>query len=284
MANPQLENGYIAIANELGEALSRVNLSAYESRVLWCIFRNTYGWNKKSDRISYTQFQKATGITRRHLGRTIKSLIARQIITCSSASPQLEYSIQKDFEKWQKPLPKEVILPLPKKVTDSLASTITPIGNSEPCDSYYLFRANLSPKEVIAPLPKEVTKLLPKEVNTKAINHILKPIYKNKREKVVLPEWINTEVWDAFLEMRGKIKKPLTERGIGMIVKRLEQFKDNGDDPNLVLEQSVISSWAGVFSLKGGNNGAAIRNTQKGYSAEELQRGSGVGQYGDRVV
>ena len=244
MANPQLENGYIAIANELGEALSRVNLSAYESRVLWCIFRNTYGWNKKSDRISYTQFQKATGITRRHLGRTIKSLIARQIITCSSASPQLEYSIQKDFEKWQKPLPKEVILPLPKKVT----------------------------------------KLLPKEVNTKAINHILKPIYKNKREKVVLPEWINTEVWDAFLEMRGKIKKPLTERGIGMIVKRLEQFKDNGDDPNLVLEQSVISSWAGVFSLKGGNNGAAIRNTQKGYSAEELQRGSGVGQYGDRVV
>ena len=43
MANPQSENGHIDIANEIGEALSRINFSAYESRILWVIWRKTYG-------------------------------------------------------------------------------------------------------------------------------------------------------------------------------------------------------------------------------------------------
>jgi len=41
MANPQIENGYLKIAHEIAQALARVNLSAYESRVLWVIWRKT---------------------------------------------------------------------------------------------------------------------------------------------------------------------------------------------------------------------------------------------------
>jgi len=33
-ANPQAEDGHIDIANEIAEALMKVNLSAYESRIL----------------------------------------------------------------------------------------------------------------------------------------------------------------------------------------------------------------------------------------------------------
>ena len=46
-ASPQLEDGYTRIANELIEALMRTNLSAYQSRVLWAIWRKTYGFNKR---------------------------------------------------------------------------------------------------------------------------------------------------------------------------------------------------------------------------------------------
>ena len=35
--NPQIENGHIDIANELAEALAMINISSYESRVLWII-------------------------------------------------------------------------------------------------------------------------------------------------------------------------------------------------------------------------------------------------------
>lgn len=101
MANPQAEDGHIDIANEIAEALCRVNLSAYEYRVIWFILRKTWGWHKKMDRISYSQFEEGTGINRRHLGPTIKRLIERQIITCSGNGHLLEYGFQKDYEKWQ---------------------------------------------------------------------------------------------------------------------------------------------------------------------------------------
>jgi phage replication O-like protein O len=52
MANPQVENGFFRIANELAMAMSRVRLTGHENQVLWVIFRKTYGFNKKTDRIS----------------------------------------------------------------------------------------------------------------------------------------------------------------------------------------------------------------------------------------
>ena len=47
MANPQLEDGYTKIANEILEALAGINLSPYEGRALFFLIRKTYGWKKK---------------------------------------------------------------------------------------------------------------------------------------------------------------------------------------------------------------------------------------------
>ena len=52
MANPQLENGYTKVANEILDALVKIRLSPNESRLLWFIIHKTYGWHKKTDRIS----------------------------------------------------------------------------------------------------------------------------------------------------------------------------------------------------------------------------------------
>ena len=69
MANPQIEDGYTKIANELLEAFSKHNFSAYETRVLMAIIRKTYGWNKKSDFISVSQNQEIKDMDRRHVSR-----------------------------------------------------------------------------------------------------------------------------------------------------------------------------------------------------------------------
>jgi|ADurb_Leu_01_Slu_FD_contig_101_408048_length_1942_multi_2_in_0_out_0_3 phage replication O-like protein O len=101
MANPQAENGHIDIANEIAEALMKVNLSAYESRILWFIFRKTYGWNKKEDWISLSQFSMCTGLDRRLVHRAIKSLSSKKMIVINKDdSNHITYGFQKNWEKW----------------------------------------------------------------------------------------------------------------------------------------------------------------------------------------
>lgn len=100
-ASPQIEDGHIKIANEIGEALARFNLSAYEYRILWVIWRKTYGWHKKRDWISITQFQGATGLKRRHVSRTLSKLIKKNIVTRIGDTRNVSYQFQKDYTKWR---------------------------------------------------------------------------------------------------------------------------------------------------------------------------------------
>lgn len=102
MADVQTEDGYTRLANELVEALARVNLTAYQQRVLWVIWRKTYGWNKKADSISRSQFIEITGMDSRNILRTIKELEKINVITVERNSTRTaKYAFQKDFEKWR---------------------------------------------------------------------------------------------------------------------------------------------------------------------------------------
>ena len=65
-----------------------------------------------------------------------------------------------------------------------------------------------------------------------------------------LPDWMNRESWDGFVEMRKKIKKQLTYRAKKLIIKQLSDMKQAGHDPNAVLDQSTRNSWQGVFEIK----------------------------------
>jgi len=56
--------------------------------------------------------------------------------------------------------------------------------------------------------------------------------------------------FDAFIDMRKKIKKPLTERALKQIIKKLETYAENGDDPVEVLDQSTEHCWQTVYELK----------------------------------
>jgi phage replication O-like protein O len=100
-ASPQAENGHIDISNESAEALAGINLSAYESRILWAILRKTYGWHKKMDCISISQFERLTGLRRRHVSRTLSELIKRNIVTRIGDTFITNYAFQKDYTQWE---------------------------------------------------------------------------------------------------------------------------------------------------------------------------------------
>jgi len=102
MASPQLENGYTQIANEIIEALFKINLSPYENRFIWFILRKTYGWKKKTDWISLSQFAKEMGLDRRNIHRTIKKLSSKQmIVVYRDYKNHIGYGFQKNYEKWK---------------------------------------------------------------------------------------------------------------------------------------------------------------------------------------
>jgi phage replication O-like protein O len=98
MSSPQLENGYTCIAHEILEALCKANLSPYESRVMWCILRKTYGHHKKTDRISLSQISQATELDKGNAGRALRSLKQRNIIAAGKGN---QIGLQKDHEKWR---------------------------------------------------------------------------------------------------------------------------------------------------------------------------------------
>jgi hypothetical protein len=53
-----------------------------------------------------------------------------------------------------------------------------------------------------------------------------------------------------FQEMRKAIKKPMTDRALELILKKLDTFAQTDDEKIAILEASIANSWLGVFPLK----------------------------------
>ena len=77
----------------------------------------------------------------------------------------------------------------------------------------------------------------------------------------ILPDFIDKETWDDYLKTR---KKP-TKRAKVLLIKKLEEFRNAGDDPNEVLKRSIMNGWTGIFPLdkKGGQSGTHQQSSRR---------------------
>lgn len=134
MASPQLENGYTSIANEIMEALPRIRIPPEARRVLDVIIRKTYGFRKKKDRISLSQFAMATGIPTSKICRALKRLSGMNMITIEGEYNGNIYSINKDYTTWNDGwvLPRVGTPKTPQKVLPQPASRVLPrVGDTK---------------------------------------------------------------------------------------------------------------------------------------------------------
>jgi len=211
MASPQVEDGYTRIANEIIDALMRINLSPYQSRILWAIWRTTYGFQKKQDWISNGQLVEMTGIKKSHVSRTMRELRERHIVTSSGN----KIAFNKDYQQWRE-LPKLVTVTSRGNKVTSTGKIVTNLGN------------------IVTSTGEHKRKKITKE--------------KNKGDFVFeLPEKIDAKVWNAFIEHRKNLKKPLTEWAKKLIVDRLESI---GGDFNALINQSIECGWQKIYPLK----------------------------------
>lgn len=101
MANPQVENGYTKISNEILEALAKIRINGEARQILDVIIRKTYGFNKKQDKISLSQFVLATSLTKQSVCRALKRLINMKIIIKIDNENIQIYQFNKDFDTWK---------------------------------------------------------------------------------------------------------------------------------------------------------------------------------------
>lgn len=102
----QKENGYTPIANELMEALVKYKIPSSEIRCLLFILRKTYGYNKKTDAISLSQFVKATSLNRKAVSRALKNLNFKNLIYVQKGGVKNDtiltskYRFNKRYKSW----------------------------------------------------------------------------------------------------------------------------------------------------------------------------------------
>src|SRR3990167_9474528 len=106
MANPQTENGYTKIANEILEKLSLFDWpekTGIPCAICFFVIRKTYGYQKKEDHISLTQFEKGLNSNRPTIVHWLKYLVkARLLVKASEPAGRQGYLWQfnKDWEQW----------------------------------------------------------------------------------------------------------------------------------------------------------------------------------------
>jgi phage replication O-like protein O len=215
------------IKNDILQALIASGLNGVEMSIALLIYRKTIGWNKKSDKISLSQFTQYIPTSRRSICYAIKTLLLVQVIALVQKGKQnhlaSEYAFVENIKKWQ--LVKKPAL-VQKNVRTS-AKTCTKLVQK------------LAPTKET--LTKE-TKQKKGEANASVSSS------KKKKEELDF-SMVSVELVDAFKEFvnhRITIKKPMTQLALEKLNNRLIKF--NTQDIISAIDKSIEGGWQGVFT------------------------------------
>ena len=103
MANPQKENGFTSIANELLEVVQMYRFTLNELKIIMCVWRFTYGFNRKKHEMSLGFIMKHTGLSRSRVNDSLKKLLEYNVINKvnqGNAKQSNAYQFNKDYESW----------------------------------------------------------------------------------------------------------------------------------------------------------------------------------------
>lgn len=69
-----------------------------------------------------------------------------------------------------------------------------------------------------------------------------------------LPDWVPFDAWADYVEMRKRIRKPMTAAAMKLAVNTLAKLQRDGHAPREVLNQSVMHAWQGLFAIRAAQN------------------------------
>jgi phage replication O-like protein O len=266
----ELDKGYLRLANQIQDALCIVELSGREFRVLNAIVRLTYGWSKKSDRITNSLIADKTTLKVKHVSEAVLNLAYRNIITLRRIGQTRYIGINTSLDKWAYTKPNCTKCPagLPPAEADIWIISIPENKENYPKNAG---RTSLKTGTTIPEngdgYPRKQGKVSPKTGNTKDIlsktnikdlTPYSPPGGKVKFDpmSIPVPEWLNASSWNEWVAYRRQSGKPIkTELTVTKAFSLLKQCLDEGHDPVDVINASIANGYQGLFKPKFGLNG-----------------------------
>lgn len=98
MANPQLEHGYIRIANELWDEIIRRDFSKRQKDILLFIWRLSYGCQHKHAYIPKMRYFQLCGVSETKIKEELEYLERCRVLIWDRVNKTFE--IEKDYESW----------------------------------------------------------------------------------------------------------------------------------------------------------------------------------------
>lgn len=234
MDNVQLENGYTTIANEILEQIARIKLSPTQYRLIFIIWRYTYGFKRKEHDLSLSFLSQATGCDKRQIQRELKELEERKVIIQKVTSGKgRKLSFNKYYSQWD-------------GKTAIGQTTIGQIDNGEIDNTTIGEIDNTTIGETVKGTIGEIdnqerkTKTKFKE-NIKTNKELINQYTDNK-------DLIQTLL--DFIETRKQLKKPMNDRALKLCFKELDKYGLTDETKIQMVEQSIMRGWSGVFPLK----------------------------------
>lgn len=209
--NLQVENGnYTRIVNPLLEKLIQIPFKGCELAVALFILRKTYGYQKCEDSISLSQFQDGLQRSRQTIVTALKNLQLVNIVRLVKQGDS-----KKNANIWKI-----------NKYFESwkLVNTVR------------LVKRNNG------------TGLTKRSQLVKTVRHTKERTKENKERSKFFNDTEFTKLWEDYIKMRKTIKKPITEKGQELALKKLE--KESIEIAKKMLEQSIFNSWQGLFQVK----------------------------------
>lgn len=98
------EDGYTKIADLLLEALAMAKLNGIQKGICLFLWRRTYGWKQKEDRITLKEFALACDTSEAYVSRQIKQLVELNVIIRTSYDPGKvpTYTFNTRVAEWDK--------------------------------------------------------------------------------------------------------------------------------------------------------------------------------------
>lgn len=241
-SGPQLEDGYVRIANELFDAVLAKISSYRHLKLVLAIVRKTYGYGKKEDDITISQLAELMGVHRNNVGVALRELEEMRVINPVRAGRHgLVIGINKHHSEWGSD---EVKTRGPGRAAIKLIE-------QEECNQFDC-------SEQSKQLPEAIKTI---EVSNQNVAHNRQlqkttPKDNSKREKrtpaaqamPTLPGWMPETLWAEFVAYRKEIGKPVTVTVASRMLAKIERLQAEGHCPTKLIEKSILNRWTDVYA------------------------------------
>lgn len=247
-----MEDGFVRIAHELHQAISRSRMTGRERSIVDAVIRFTYGWQRKEARITGETFAEWTGLDASDCNSVVTELVRRKILfRAGSRSP---ISLNKDYSQWEKPRGASRRV---KRKADSRGDKHPTRGEeiktpdsgdkhpTEPGDKHptYIDRKD-NPSSLRSEGGEISGEEKPKDQGGKAVTNS-KPA---KLDLSNLPDGISVDTAQAFIDHRKVLKKPLTQRALNLSLAEAVKASQAIPDmtPDQAIDEAILAGWQGV--------------------------------------